>query len=400
MGQSSSKKDFKVDNSKETFKHGGSIKIKTIGSSSTASGMSNLGSRTSAGLQKQPVSVVIDDNAVAMTTNQPQSNSEEAAKDAKQKAALSPEDSEESPNAAQSGIMGVRPRRGGISSETVTEEDATNFIKKVVPKDFKTMDALAKAIAKNVLFSHLDENERPDILDAMFPVSAHSGEVIIQQGDEGDNFYVIDQGEVEVFVDGNMVTVIGEGGSFGELALIYGTPRAATVKAKTDVKLWGLDRDSYRRILMGSTIRKRKMYEEFLSKVSILESLEKWERYTVADALEPCGFEDGETIVRQGEPGDDFYIIVEGRAVVMQQRSGGGSVDAEPPVEVGHLGPSDYFGEIALLLDRPRAATVIAKGPLKCVKLDRARFERVLGLCADILKRNIQLYHSFVSLSV
>lgn len=67
-----------------------------------------------------------------------------------------------------------------------------------------------------------------------------------------------------------MVTTIQEGGSFGELALIYGTPRAATVKAKTDVKLWGIDRDSYRRILMGSTIRKRKMYEEFLSRVSIL----------------------------------------------------------------------------------------------------------------------------------
>ena len=59
----------------------------------------------------------------------------------------------------------------------------------------------------------------------------------------------------------------GESGSFGELALIYGTPRAATVKAKTDVKLWGIDRDSYRRILMGNTMRKRKMYEEFLSKV-------------------------------------------------------------------------------------------------------------------------------------
>lgn len=79
-----------------------------------------------------------------------------------------------------------------------------------------------------------------------------------------------------------MVTTIGEGGSFGELALIYGTPRAATVKAKTDVKLWGIDRDSYRRILMGSTIRKRKMYEEFLSRVSILENLDKWERLTVS----------------------------------------------------------------------------------------------------------------------
>ena len=68
----------------------------------------------------------------------------------------------------------------------------------VVPKDYKTMAALSKAIGKNVLFSHLDENERSDIFDAMFPVTFLSGETIIQQGDEGDNFYVIDQGEVEV----------------------------------------------------------------------------------------------------------------------------------------------------------------------------------------------------------
>ncbi len=67
---------------------------------------------------------------------------------------------------------------------------------------------------------------------------------------------------------------------------------------------------------------------------------------------------------------------------------------------MGRLGQSDYFGEIALLLDRPRAATVIAKGPLKCVKLDRQRFERVLGPVSEILKRNISRYTSFVSLYV
>ncbi|CAD7082153.1 unnamed protein product [Hermetia illucens] len=311
------------------------------------------------------------------------------------KQATSPDDCDDLSPMPQTTVPPVR-RRGGISAEPVTEEDATSYVKKVVPKDYKTMAALSKAIAKNVLFSHLDENERSDIFDAMFPVNCLAGEYIIQQGDEGDNFYVIDQGEVEVFVNNELVTTIGEGGSFGELALIYGTPRAATVRAKTDVKLWGIDRDSYRRILMGSTIRKRKMYEEFLSRVSILESLDKWERLTVADALEPVGFEDGETIVKQGEPGDDFYIIVEGCAVVLQKRAEQG----DEPVEVGRLGPSDYFGEIALLLDRPRAATVVARGPLKCVKLDRARFERVLGPCADILKRNITQYNSFVSLSV
>ena len=58
------------------------------------------------------------------------------------------------------------------------------------------------------------------------------------------------------------------------------------------------------------------------------------------------------------------------------------------------------LGEIALVLNRPRAATVVAKGQLKCVKLDRQRFERVLGPCVDILRRNIQQYNSFVSLVV
>ncbi|CAH8867899.1 unnamed protein product [Trichobilharzia szidati] len=288
-----------------------------------------------------------------------------------------------------------RSRRGAVSGEVYTEEDAASYVKKVVPKDYKTMTALSKAIAKNVLFSHLDETERSDIFDAMFPVHRNPGDVIIQQGDEGDNFYIIDQGEVDIFLNNEYSSTIGEGGSFGELALIYGTPRAATVKAKTEVKLWGIDRDSYRRILMGSTIRRRKMYQEFLCRVPILDNLDKWERLTVADALEPVRFEDGEVVVRQGEHGDDFFIITEGTAAVLQKPSESGE-----QVEVGKLRPSDYFGEIALLLDRPRAATVVAQGPLRCVKLDRKRFERVMGPCSDILKRNIAKYNSYISLSV
>jgi len=89
-------------------------------------------------------------------------------------------------------------RRGAISAEPITEDDASSYVKKVVPKDYKTMESLSKAIAKNVLFSHLDENERSDIFDAMFPHNAIPGEVVIQQGDDGDNFYIIDSGEVEV----------------------------------------------------------------------------------------------------------------------------------------------------------------------------------------------------------
>ncbi|KAF5395708.1 hypothetical protein PHET_11641, partial [Paragonimus heterotremus] len=53
-----------------------------------------------------------------------------------------------------------RSRRGAVSGEVYTEEDAASYVKKVVSKDYKTMSALSKAIAKNVLFSHLDETER------------------------------------------------------------------------------------------------------------------------------------------------------------------------------------------------------------------------------------------------
>ena len=102
--------------------------------------------------------------------------------------------------------------------------------------------------------------------------------------------------------------------------------------------------------------------------INFSENLDKWERLTVADALEAVTCDDGEVVVTQGEPGNDFFIIVEGTAVVTQYRNEG-----EEPVEVGRLGPSDYFGEIALILDRPRAATVTARGALKCVKLDRGR---------------------------
>jgi len=309
---------------------------------------------------------------------------------------LSPEDGEEVESPMPANIQQPLRRRGAVSAEPINEEDAAVYDKVVVvAKDYKTMASLSKAMDKHIMFNHLDENERSDIFDAMFPSSAQPGEIIIQQGDEGDNFYIIDQGEVEILVDNEKVSTLGEAGSFGELALIYGTPRKATVKAINAVKLWGIDRATYRRILMGSTIKKRKMYKEFLSKVKILKDLDKWERLVVADALEAVNFENEEVVVKQGEPGDDFYIIVEGTASVTQFKAEG-----EESVEVGTLGPSDYFGEIALILDRPRAATVTATGPLKCVKLDRARFERVLGPCSDILKRNINNYNSFVALYV
>lgn len=314
-------------------------------------------------------------------------------------AQMSTESTEEhSPSAAyhlrNTGISTRAQRRGAVSAAPINEDDVdSNSDRRGEPKDYKTTQALLKAIEKNALMCHLDDNDKSDIFEAMVLRRFNPGENIITQGDEGDNFYVINHGEVEIFINDVLQSTQGEGGSFGELALIHGCPRAATVRAKTDVKLWAIDGHTYRKILMANTIRKRKLYESFLKNVSILKTLDNWERLIVADALESVTFQDQEIVVKQGDPGDHFYIIMEGRASVTK------NVD-NAEVEVSVLGKYNYFGEITLLLNRPRAATVKAVGTLDCVKLDRARFERVLGPCIEFLKRNMANYNTYISQAV
>jgi hypothetical protein len=140
-----------------------------------------------------------------------------------------------------SGNRSLQRRRMAISSEPV---DLSGFDTDLpgngvpnTPKSPETLQALEEALRTNVLFAHLEEDERRQVFDAMIEVKFNANDIIIQQGDEGDNFYVVESGECEIWIAKEgysplRVSVVREGGSFGELALIYGTQRAATVKVR------------------------------------------------------------------------------------------------------------------------------------------------------------------------
>jgi len=283
-------------------------------------------------------------------------------------------------------------RRNAVSSEPTNDSSVSTLPSH--PKSKETTEKLNDALDTHIMFAHLEEEERLAVFNSMFEVRFQRGDVIIKQGNEGDNFYVVEEGECDINVnkDGTLhhVGTVGKDASFGELALIYLCPRAATITAKTDVTLWAIDRATYRNVLMHSVIEKRKKYEGFLEKVPILEQLTAWERMIIADTLETFTFQDGEVIMREGEAGDRFYIIVEGDAEVYQNRDG-------EKEQISTLHASDYFGEIALLTNRPRSATVVAVNSLKCVGLDRDRFNQVLGPCEDILRRNMEKYNQFMA---
>lgn len=283
----------------------------------------------------------------------------------------------------------TKGRRTSVSAESLDPHNKAKPFEAVKhAKSDEERKRIHDIIRENMLFRDLDEKQTTILLDAMFPREYEEGTVIIQQGADGDNFYVLDTGVCEVYKNENLVQTCTEAMSFGELALMYNAPRAATVKAKERSKVWALDRQTFKHIIMETTMKKRALHKGFLEKISLLESLSETERCKVADALRPEMFSDGEVIIKQGDAGSLFYIIEDGTAVCTKQLS-----PSESPQRIAELSTGAYFGEIALLTTRPRQATVTSIGTVKCLTLDRKTFKRVMGPLDDILKRNMERYN-------
>jgi len=100
-------------------------------------------------------------------------------------------------------------------------------------------------LAEIPIFAPLPESTLERLAAQLEPVSAPAGTVVIRQGDAGDRFYVVADGEVEVTVDGVTTASLGRGEAFGEIALLRDVPRTATVTAKTPAKLLALDREAF-----------------------------------------------------------------------------------------------------------------------------------------------------------
>jgi cAMP-binding proteins - catabolite gene activator and regulatory subunit of cAMP-dependent protein kinases len=270
-------------------------------------------------------------------------------------------------------------RRASICAEKLcVDKIGTESVKKI-PKTDEEISKIQDILKRCVLFEHLDEDQLNTVKDAMFPVVKGDEEIIIEQGQDGDNFYIIEQGMVEVYIASDsdqqrsLVASYNDGDFFGELAIMYNAPRAATCIAKGGpVKLWALDRASFKVILMKDAISKRNQYTSFLKEVPILSNLTEYEILTIADALHEESFHDGEVIFEQGGEGEKFYIVKEGSVLCKK------TLDDGEAKEVAHLQSGGYFGEVALLTRNERQATVAASGPTKCLSLDRKTFRRVM----------------------
>ncbi|KAL2777518.1 cAMP-dependent protein kinase type II-beta regulatory subunit [Daubentonia madagascariensis] len=289
-------------------------------------------------------------------------------------------------------------RRASVCAEAYNpdeeEDDAESRI--IHPKTDDQRNRLQEACKDILLFKNLDPEQMSQVLDAMFEKLVKDGEHVIDQGDDGDNFYVIDRGTFDIYVKcdgvGRCVGNYDNRGSFGELALMYNTPRAATITATSPGALWGLDRVTFRRIIVKNNAKKRKMYESFIESLPFLKSLEVSERLKVVDVIGTKVYNDGEQIIAQGDLADSFFIVESGEVKITMKRKGKSEVEENGAVEIARCSRGQYFGELALVTNKPRAASAHAIGTVKCLAMDVQAFERLLGPCMEIMKRNIATY--------
>eukprot|EP00929_Paragymnodinium_shiwhaense_P115331 TRINITY_DN840_c0_g3_i1.p1 TRINITY_DN840_c0_g3~~TRINITY_DN840_c0_g3_i1.p1 ORF type:complete len:823 (-),score=269.19 TRINITY_DN840_c0_g3_i1:285-2753(-) len=249
-------------------------------------------------------------------------------------------------------------------------------------------DALRKNNNLSVLASMTDTQVN-SLADVAWKQQVAKGTVLIKQGDMDANFfYIVADGSFEIFVpqadassaeeavkrEMSSVGSVSRGGSFGELALLYLVPRAATVEAKVDSVVWVIDRSNFKEILMTEANMKSTQYLEYLNKIPLFDCLTLEEKKKVAELFHEDAFMKDDVVLCEGEDFSPFVIMRSGKVDVSSSSAGTKRVSADPGKDL------HWFGDGCLMDKKPPNATVkVASETCEVLWFDGDSFEMCVG---------------------
>jgi len=284
-------------------------------------------------------------------------------------------------------------RRGAVACGAVADAE----IKPPAKKTPAEMSRIAEAMKSNAGLANmitLDDIKLNAMIEIMWKEDVPKGTEVIKEGDQDANyFYVVNSGNFEVTKvpeGGSAEDQIGQSGSeaslgpgtsFGELALLYFAPRAATVTATTGASVFVIARQQFKDIITAAQADLAGTYIKYLNKVPTLEPLMDTEKKQMAEALTDFVFEEGEIIFEQGEKGVLFYILIDGQVSVIKDGK-------EETKLTATQDDAPFFGELALLKNEPRVATIkVISSTATTLSMDKVSFEMLLGTLEDLKKR-------------
>lgn len=251
------------------------------------------------------------------------------------------------------------------------------------PKTEEESESLMKWLLESDLFSGLTNEQAEKVVAAFQGVSVEAGQDVIVQGEPGDHLYMVGSGKYEASLfqaEDKVVASYTVGMAFGELALLYDSHRAATIKCIEDGKLWALERKVFRHAVVKTGSSNIKNVGGFLKSVHTLSLLTDEQRATMADAMTKEVFDDGAYLVEMGQPADSLFVIQEGEVVCHK----GDQTD------LTRLKKGDVFGESCLQPDEVRKANVVAVGKVSTLKLTANAFKDMLGELSELLSYNFK----------
>ena len=278
--------------------------------------------------------------------------------------------------------------RSSVSAEVYGIFNPEKIIS-TIPRNnnIKNKEEIKEILKQNFLLSSLSEKDFEFVINAMEIVNYKQNETVIKEGDEGNNFYVVQSGILECYKNNKIVKVYEKNDSFGELALLYYTPRQATIIAKTDSVLLSLDRVNFTQIVKDNAIKRKEMCKKFLKSVPILSQFSPYEINQILEAVR----------VKKYKKND--YNNLFNYDIFISYILESGEVEAiKDGVIVKQYSKGGYFGELALLKgdeSKKRAADIIVLSDECCVlELDKKSFKRLLGPIEDILQKNTNSYNN------
>eukprot|EP00931_Biecheleriopsis_adriatica_P097309 TRINITY_DN7107_c0_g1_i2.p1 TRINITY_DN7107_c0_g1~~TRINITY_DN7107_c0_g1_i2.p1 ORF type:complete len:459 (-),score=120.69 TRINITY_DN7107_c0_g1_i2:93-1433(-) len=282
------------------------------------------------------------------------------------------------------------PKREAVGGGVVGEAEIKPPSPKT-PEDIKLISEALKANANLNTIAHLDDDHINALIEVMWKQEVRANTELVKQGDlHADYFYVVSEGIFEVSkIDANgadrksasQLGSLKAGSSFGELALLYFAPRAATVVAKCDAVVWVTARVQFKDMLLRASAKETKEHLRHLNRCDIFAPLKDSEKKELAASLHDMVFYKGDHIFEQGELGTQFFLLVEGEVAVIKD---GKEVERLAATQ----DKAQYFGEQALLNDEPRTASIhVVSDKAKAMWVDRESFEMLLGSLHDLKTR-------------
>lgn len=244
------------------------------------------------------------------------------------------------------------------------------------------------------LFSTLTHDELKDVLNTAMDVqSLGDGEVVVREGEPGDALYALAEGQAGVFrargtADERRVASLVAGDVFGEVSIISGAPRVATVVAEGPALVLKTSRGAMANVILRFPRVKRALMQFYRERLlanalrasPVLRGLPEHEKRALAQAFHPVAFEDGATLITEGQSPGFVSLLLRGVCSVTHQ-SGARYAD---------LREGDLLGEISALTGGAATATVRASGQVLVLRLPAGEFKtRVLkdGAAALAVKK-------------